>query len=70
MNTYITRLAETQLLKAVKSSKIILFLGARQVGKTTLLRHTLASQSHLLLNLDVEVNRQKHQALPTPSGIL
>jgi len=62
MNTYITRLAETQLFKTLKSSKIILLLGARQVGKTTLLRHALASQSHLLLNLDVEVDRQRFLA--------
>ncbi|KKT72551.1 MAG: hypothetical protein UW69_C0089G0009 [Microgenomates group bacterium GW2011_GWA2_44_7] len=69
MQTYIPRLAEKNLHDGLKSGKIIILLGARQVGKTTLLKHTLKGESTLFLNLDTQVDREKllKAAAITPS---
>lgn len=56
---YINRTAEQNLTKALNTGKVVILLGARQVGKTTLLQHILSSQSTLFLNLDIRVDQEK-----------
>ncbi|MCK5807872.1 ATP-binding protein [bacterium] len=56
---FIDRVAAGILEKLLASKKIILLLGARQVGKTTLVKELLKSTKTLLLNLDIEVDTLK-----------
>ncbi len=55
---YISREAERYLQKNLATQKIIIILGARQVGKTTLVQHIL-KDSVLFLNLDNEVDKNR-----------
>lgn len=56
---YIPRLAEGRLEKLLKSGKIIIILGARQTGKTTLVKYLLKDKRALFLNLDIAVDQQR-----------
>lgn len=56
---YIPRLLEKQLTSALTNRKVLLLLGARQVGKTTLVEHLLTAQRGALLNMDIEVDRAR-----------
>ncbi|MBU0535306.1 MAG: ATP-binding protein [Patescibacteria group bacterium] len=56
---YISRLAEDNLKKWFDSGKVLLLLGARQVGKTTLLKNAFKLERTTYLNLDIEVDRQR-----------
>lgn len=47
---YITRYAEKKILKFAKQFKITLLLGARQVGKTTLLKHLYNSAQYFVFD--------------------
>lgn len=60
---YIKRIAEGILTKELKNSKILIILGARQVGKTTLVKHILANEKAVFLNLDVEVDKNRFLAM-------
>lgn len=60
---YIHRQAEEIMQKKLKNSKILLILGARQVGKTTLVKHVLQGKKILFLNLDITVDKDKFLAL-------
>lgn len=55
--SYIPRQAEKLLKSALNNSKILILLGARQVGKTTLLNHLIANQKDKIYNLDIEVDK-------------
>lgn len=55
---YITRWAESKLKSWLDRSEILLLLGGRQVGKTTLLKE-IFKEKVAYLNLDVEVDKQK-----------
>ena len=59
MGTYIKRLAEAKIKSWFESNKILLVLGARQVGKTTLLKHMFHSASSQFLNLDIEIDKRR-----------
>ena len=59
---YIARQAERQLLKVLESGKVIILTGARQVGKTTLIRHVLASKRVTQLNFDVPFDAARFKA--------
>ncbi len=59
---YITRLAEEIITRFFLKRKIILLLGARQVGKTTLIKKVLQSQKTLFLNFDIELDKQRFLA--------
>lgn len=60
---YISRLVEKTLKNLLKTHKIIIILGARQVGKTTLIEYTLKQQNGtLILNFDVEVDKARFVA--------
>jgi predicted AAA+ superfamily ATPase len=59
---YIQRLAEARLSGLLAGEKIGIILGARQVGKTTLVEHVLAGRKVLSLNFDVEIDKQRFLA--------
>lgn len=59
---YIRRQAETELLEAIASGKVTLVLGARQVGKTTLVEHVLRGKDARFLNFDVEIDKARFLA--------
>ena len=54
---YIKRQAENDLLQALASGKVVLVLGARQVGKTTLVEQVLQGEAARFLNFDVEIDK-------------
>ena len=59
---YIKRQAEQGLKDILADKKVGLILGARQVGKTTLVEHVLAGQGAVFLNFDVEVDKARFRA--------
>ena len=59
---YLQRAAEQPLRDILASNKVGVILGARQVGKTTLVEHVLAGQPAVFLNFDVEVDKARFQA--------
>lgn len=66
---YISRLLEERIKESLKNHKVLLLLGARQVGKTTLIEHILSDYRGQLLNMDIEVDRARLRAAAklTPS---
>ncbi len=54
---YINRIAEKKLKILLEGHKIGLVLGARQVGKTTLVGHVTAQNLSLMLNFDIEIDK-------------
>ena len=56
---YVRRRAESILGKLLNSGKVVMVLGARQVGKTTLVKRILAEQDSVFLNLDLEIDQQR-----------
>ena len=59
---YIKRIAERHLKHMLDGRKIGIVLGARQVGKTTLVEHVLAGRNALFLNFDVEIDKRRFLA--------
>lgn len=59
---YIPRLSQIRFENLLKSSKVVIVLGARQVGKTTLVQHVLESSKVFFLNLDIEIDKQRFLA--------
>src|SRR3990167_11207676 len=55
---YIQRNAEKYLQEYLNTPKVIIILGARQVGKTTLVQHIL-KENTVFLNLDIEVDKNR-----------
>jgi hypothetical protein len=69
---YINRIAEQTLAAILAGDKVGIVLGARQVGKTTLVRHVLQGSGALVLNFDVEVDKARFlaaAALPPPEAL-
>lgn len=60
---YIKRIAEDFLAKTIKNKKVLIVLGARQVGKTTLIKRFLADKKTAFLNLDIDVDKNKFLAM-------
>ncbi len=56
---YIKRIAENQLTNLLDNPKVIIVLGARQVGKTTLIKRILQEHQGVILNLDIEVDKDR-----------
>ncbi len=56
---YIKRKAEKQLSEWLLSKKILIVLGARQVGKTTLIKHFLQNKKVVFLNFDNPTDKIK-----------
>jgi predicted AAA+ superfamily ATPase len=59
---YLKRQAEQPLKDMLAGDKVGVILGARQVGKTTLVEHVLAGQPTVFLNFDVEVDKARFLA--------
>lgn len=56
---YIKREAEAAFSEKLHTPKVAMVLGARQVGKTTLVKHALALKKTTFLNLDIDVDKQR-----------
>ena len=56
---YIPRLSEKEIEKSLGNNKILILLGARQVGKTTLLNRIIHKFGGKLFNLDIEVDKNR-----------
>ena len=54
---FIPRLLETDVQAALKTRKILFLLGARQVGKTTLMEHIFGKRGGTVLNMDTVIDR-------------
>lgn len=59
MNTYLSRLLEEDIQAALSNRKVLFLLGARQVGKTTIIKHILKMCPGRLLNMDMEIDRSR-----------
>ncbi len=59
---YLKRIAEQPLRDILCGDKVGVILGARQVGKTTLVEHGLAGRPAEFLNFDIEVDKARFQA--------
>ncbi|MEW6219091.1 MAG: ATP-binding protein [Thermodesulfobacteriota bacterium] len=59
---YIKRELENDLLTSLASGKVVLLLGARQVGKTTLVEESLRGRDAKVLNFDVEIDKARFLA--------
>jgi uncharacterized protein len=66
---YVKRLAEELLRAILDGTKVGIVLGARQVGKTTLVEHVLTGRNALFLNFDVEIDKQRFLAAATLSPL-
>lgn len=66
---YLNRTAEQPLKDILAGDKVGVILGARQVGKTTLVEHVLAGQPAVLLNFDVEVDKARFLAAAALSPV-
>jgi len=66
---YLRRQAEQPLKDILAGDKVGIILGARQVGKSTLVEHVLAGQQATFLNFDVEVDKARFQAAAALSPI-
>jgi len=62
---YIPRILEDILKKDLSSGKVIVLLGPRQSGKTTIIRHLLTDQKAVFLNFDVDSEKQRFTAAST-----
>lgn len=60
---YLKRIAEESLKEILLGDKVGAVLGARQVGKTTLVEHVLAGRSAVFLNFDLEVDKARFLAV-------
>jgi predicted AAA+ superfamily ATPase len=59
---YLKRSSETLLKHILEGDKVGIILGARQVGKTTLVKHVLERRPAVFLNFDVDVDKARFQA--------
>jgi uncharacterized protein len=59
---YLFREAENDLRQALGGGKVILVLGARQVGKTTLVEHVLHGEDSCFLNFDIDIDKSRFLA--------
>lgn len=60
---FIPRLASTKLTKYLLNDKVIIILGARQVGKTTLVEQLVKGKKVTAFNLDFMADRQKFSSI-------
>lgn len=70
---YIPRTAEKLLKNSLNSPKVLILLGARQVGKTTLVTKCLEGKKAVMLNMDIEVDKNRLMAtasLPPRDALL
>ncbi len=56
---YIPRLGQARFEKFLEAPKVVIVLGARQVGKTTLVQRLLKDINAFFLNFDIEIDKQR-----------
>jgi predicted AAA+ superfamily ATPase len=56
---FITRYLEKSIRETLDNHKVLFLLGARQVGKTTLVKNFLKESSGVMLNMDFERDRKR-----------
>src|SRR5579859_4008511 len=56
---YIHRVVEKALQNLLNDKKVVILLGARQVGKTTLIEPFVREKNGLLLNCDIDVDKAR-----------
>jgi predicted AAA+ superfamily ATPase len=66
---YIQRTSESRLIPLLEGRKIVIVLGARQVGKTTLVQQVLAVRKVVSLNFDIEIDKLQFQAAASLSPV-
>jgi uncharacterized protein len=59
---YIKRIAENEIREGLAGDKVILVLGPRQVGKTTLVEQMLRGEDAEFLNFDIEIDKARFRA--------
>src|SRR5258708_1296452 len=59
---YVNRFVEKKLLDEIENDKVLIILGPRQVGKTTLVKHLLTEKNIRFLNLDLNSDQQTFEA--------
>src|SRR3989339_1081871 len=59
---YISRIAEKSIQESLSNKKVLLLLGARQVGKTTIAKQVLQQQDVGFINLDSQIEKEKIMA--------
>jgi len=59
---YISRIAEKSIQESLNNKKVLLLLGARQVGKTTIAKQVLQQQDVGFINLDSQIEKEKIMA--------
>src|SRR6185312_11764128 len=62
---YIHRVIEGSLKLQLADRKVIILLGARQVGKTTLIEPFVQNRNGVLLNCDIAIDKAKILAAAT-----
>ncbi len=60
---YISRIAELLLQNTLNGDKVSMVLGARQVGKTTLVERVTSGRKTLALNFDLDIDKSRFLAL-------
>src|SRR3990172_5130852 len=66
---YIQRTGESRLLGFLEGRKVVIILGARQVGKTTLVQRVLAGRTVVSLNFDIEIDKMRFLAAASLSPV-
>jgi len=59
---HIQRTSESRLIGLLDGRKVVIVLGARQVGKTTLVQRVLAGRKVVSLNFDVDMDKSRFRA--------
>lgn len=66
---YIQRVSESRLLALLDGRKVVIVLGARQVGKTTLVQRVLAGRKVVSLNFDIDIDKMRFLAAASLSPV-
>ena len=65
---YISRIAEKITKDRLSNKKVLMVLGARQVGKTTLIKKILQGQNAVFFNFDAQVDLDRFKCLSVLSA--
>lgn len=66
---HIQRTSESRLVSLLEGRKVVIVLGARQVGKTTLVQRVLAGRKIASFDFDVEIDKLRFQAAASLSPV-
>jgi len=66
---YIQRTGDSRLLGFLEGRKVVIVLGARQAGKTTLVQRVLAGRTVVSFNFDIEIDKMRFLAAASLSPV-